>query len=97
MACDELSRVEIRPTKMNVITVGRVSAPAEISFKFTGPWGDELAASRKERAEGIAAVPGLIWKIWTENSETGEGGVGQRDIFSGTGEISRYPQRAGRC
>lgn len=46
----------------------------QIDFKFTGPWRDELTASRKERAEEIAAVPGLIWKIWTENSDTGEGG-----------------------
>lgn len=46
----------------------------QIDFKFTGPWGNELASARKDRAEEIAAMPGLIWKIWTENSETKEGG-----------------------
>ncbi|MDA2917021.1 monooxygenase [Nitrospinae bacterium AH_259_B05_G02_I21] len=46
----------------------------QIDFKYSGPWGNELASTGKGMAEGIAAVPGLLWKIWNENRETGEAG-----------------------
>jgi hypothetical protein len=46
----------------------------QFDFPMQGPWGDEMAAAYRELAELIAAAPGLRWKVWTENSETGEGG-----------------------
>ena len=46
----------------------------QIDFKYSGPWGNELASTGKGLAEGIAVVPGLLWKIWNENRETGEAG-----------------------
>jgi hypothetical protein len=72
------------------VTGGNSLKIFQIDFKFTGPWGDELAASRKERAEEISAVPGLIWKIWTENSETGEGGGVY--LFEDLGSLRKYKE-----
>lgn len=46
----------------------------QIDFPFTGPWGEGLSAMAKDLAADIAAEPGLIWKIWTENRATGEAG-----------------------
>ena len=46
----------------------------QVDFPFTGPWGDEMAAGMKELASSIAQEPGLLWKIWTENRDSGEAG-----------------------
>ena len=46
----------------------------QIDFPHPGPFGEELAESRRQLAESIAQEPGLIWKIWTENPEAQEGG-----------------------
>ena len=46
----------------------------QFDFPMQGPWGDEMADAYRELAELIAAAPGLRWKVWTENSETREGG-----------------------
>lgn len=46
----------------------------QIDFPMQGPWGDEFAAAFSDLAGVIGRSPGLRWKIWTENSETGEGG-----------------------
>ena len=46
----------------------------QFDFPMQGPWGDEMAVAYGELAQAIAATPGLRWKIWTENAETGEGG-----------------------
>ncbi|MBW3085177.1 putative monooxygenase YdhR [Austwickia sp. TVS 96-490-7B] len=40
----------------------------QIDFPFHGPWGDQLAQEYGRAAAQIAEAPGLIWKIWTENS-----------------------------
>ena len=45
-----------------------------LDYVFSGPWGDEMTAEYSDLAHRIATVPGLIWKIWTENRETGEAG-----------------------
>lgn len=45
-----------------------------IDYHFSGPWGIEMAAEYFGLAHHIANVPGLIWKVWTENPETGEAG-----------------------
>ena len=46
----------------------------QVDFPFAGPWGNEMTAALRGLAESIAAEPGLIWKIWTENPATGEAG-----------------------
>jgi hypothetical protein len=46
----------------------------QIDFPFQGPWGTEMSATMRGLAESIAQEPGLLWKIWTENPETGEAG-----------------------
>lgn len=46
----------------------------QFDFPFPGPWGDEMAAALDGLARDIAAEPGLIWKIWTENSAEGRAG-----------------------
>jgi len=46
----------------------------KIDYLFSGPWGAEMAEEYSDLAHRIAAVPGLIWKVWTENRESGEAG-----------------------
>lgn len=46
----------------------------QVDFPFQGPWGPEMSAAMQGLAESIAREPGLMWKIWTENPETGEAG-----------------------
>ena len=46
----------------------------QIDFPYSGPWGQAMSQTLQPLAESIASEPGLIWKIWTENPETGEAG-----------------------
>ncbi len=46
----------------------------QIDFPHDGPYGDQMAEAFKELAASIAGEPGCIWKIWTENESTQEGG-----------------------
>lgn len=46
----------------------------QFDFPFPGPFGAELAEAMKDLADSIAREPGLIWKIWLENPQTGEAG-----------------------
>ncbi len=46
----------------------------QIDFPHTGPFGPDLSKAAAEAAEDIAGEPGLRWKIWTENADTGEAG-----------------------
>ena len=46
----------------------------QIDFPFSGPFGYQMAEAKKELAISIAEEPGFIWKIWTENESTKEGG-----------------------
>lgn len=46
----------------------------QMDFKSVGPWDKEMSVAFKELAEDISKEEGLIWKIWTENEETGEAG-----------------------
>ncbi|WFD08886.1 monooxygenase [Tepidibacter hydrothermalis] len=46
----------------------------QMDFKTEGPWGDDMSIAFKELAKDISTEDKLIWKIWTENEETGEGG-----------------------
>ena len=46
----------------------------QFDFPFPGPWGAEMAAGLGDLAQDIAAEPGLVWKIWTENEAGGRAG-----------------------
>lgn len=46
----------------------------QFDFPFQGPFGKDLVEAMTELAESIKEEPGLQWKIWTENAETGEAG-----------------------
>ncbi|WP_059174039.1 monooxygenase [Bacillus sp. FJAT-27445] len=46
----------------------------QIDFKSDGPFGDEKAKEKVDLAKSINDEPGVIWKIWTENSVTKESG-----------------------
>ncbi len=46
----------------------------QVDFPFAGPWGKEMAAGMQALAASIAHEPGLLWKIWTENRNSGEAG-----------------------
>ncbi|GAB3517186.1 monooxygenase [Photobacterium alginatilyticum] len=46
----------------------------QVDFNFQGPFGEEMSVLLKELAESINHEPGMIWKIWTENAQTQQGG-----------------------
>lgn len=46
----------------------------QIDFPYSGPYGEEMAQAFAGLAESIAQEKGLIWKMWTENRETGQAG-----------------------
>jgi hypothetical protein len=60
----------------------------QIDFSHSGPFGNELAESRRQVAQSIAEEPGLIWKIWTENPRAQEGGGIY--LFEDEGSASAY-------
>lgn len=45
-----------------------------ISFAYPGPWGDEMAKDLRELSRQIGKTPGLIWKVWIEDSASGRAG-----------------------
>ena len=48
----------------------------QFDFPFSGPFGAEMSAAMADLAQSIAAEPGLLWKIWTENAtEQAAGGI----------------------
>jgi len=48
----------------------------QIDFPSHGPWGKDLTNSASGLANHLNKTPGMVWKIWTENSRTGDcGGV----------------------
>jgi len=46
----------------------------QLDFPYSGPWGADAEKALGELAEDIASTPGMRWKIWTENKQTGEAG-----------------------
>ena len=46
----------------------------QVDFPYPGPFGAAMATDMAGLAQDIAAEPGLIWKIWTENPATAEAG-----------------------
>jgi len=46
----------------------------QVDFPSPGPFGTEMSKAMQGLAESIANEPGVVWKLWTENAETGEAG-----------------------
>jgi Putative mono-oxygenase ydhR len=46
----------------------------QINFSYNGPWGNDMAQAYTELAQTISETPGLLWKIWIENSNAQETG-----------------------
>jgi hypothetical protein len=46
----------------------------QFDFPYAGPWGADMAGAMDGLAQDIAAEPGLVWKIWTENAAEGRAG-----------------------
>lgn len=60
----------------------------QVDFPFSGPFGDDMSAAMHGLAEDIAQEPDLLWKIWTENQDTGQaGGI---YLFSSKTAAERY-------
>ncbi len=51
-----------------------MSVLLQMDFPTPGPWGTERTTELAERANSIAAAPGLYWKLWTENRDAGLAG-----------------------
>ena len=48
----------------------------QIDFPSQGPWGEDLTKKASDLAHHLSKTPGMFWKIWTENSRTGDcGGI----------------------
>ncbi len=48
----------------------------QIDFPSHGPWGENLTKMASDLAQRLSETPGMLWKIWTENSRTGDcGGI----------------------
>ena len=60
----------------------------QVDFPYQGPWGEDMAQAMQGLAQSIAQEPGLLWKIWTENRDTGEaGGI---YLFADRADAERY-------
>ena len=46
----------------------------QVDFDFNGPFSEEMSTLLTELAKSINNEPGMIWKIWTENSQEQLGG-----------------------
>ena len=46
----------------------------QVDFPTVGPFADEMSVAFKALAESINLEKGMLWKIWTENSQTQEAG-----------------------
>jgi Putative mono-oxygenase ydhR len=46
----------------------------QFDFKFNGPFGEDMTKALEGLARSINDEPGFVWKIWTENPQTGEAG-----------------------
>lgn len=46
----------------------------QVDFPHTGPFNEAFTEAFTDLAKDIEKENGLIWKIWTENEDTKEGG-----------------------
>lgn len=60
----------------------------QVDFPHAGPFKKEFTAAFTDLAKDIATEEGLIWKIWTENEETKEGGGIY--LFDNLADAKRY-------
>ncbi|MDO6962958.1 monooxygenase [Rhizobium alvei] len=60
----------------------------QIDFPYAGPMGAEMTTAMDGLAHDIATEAGFLWKIWTENAETGRaGGI---YLFADRDNAARY-------
>lgn len=60
-------------------------------FPFPGPWGKQLTDHAHGLARDIAGEPGLVWKIWLEDRESGHaGGI---YLFEDAAGAQRYREK----
>jgi hypothetical protein len=79
----ELSKTEINRETALIALMFR--------FPFPGPWGKEMTEHARGLAGDIVSEPGLIWKIWLEDRETGHaGGI---YLFEGIAAAERYREK----
>ena len=52
----------------------KVKKLLQIDFAMEAPFGTQMSEAFEPLAQSIALEKGLIWKIWTENSQTKEAG-----------------------
>jgi quinol monooxygenase YgiN len=60
----------------------------QVDFPYAGPFREEFTEAFTDLAKDIATEEGLIWKIWTENEETKEGGGIY--LFDNFSDANRY-------
>ncbi len=60
----------------------------QVDFPHEGPFKEEFTEAFTGLAKDIATEKGLIWKIWTENEETKEGGGIY--LFDNLADANRY-------
>lgn len=67
----------------------------QFDFPYDGPFGEGMAAAMEGLARSIAEEPGFLWKIWTENAETGEAGgiYAFADAASAAAYIAKHSAR----
>ena len=46
----------------------------QVDFPSDGPFGNEMAQAMQTLAQSINHEKGMLWKIWTENTESKEAG-----------------------
>lgn len=46
----------------------------QVHFPFDGPFGKAMAKAMTPLARSINDEPGMLWKIWTEDSRAGRAG-----------------------
>jgi len=63
----------------------------QVDFPYQGPFKEKFTETMTDLAHDIANEEGLIWKIWTENEETKEGGGIY--VFDNINDANRYADK----
>jgi hypothetical protein len=92
--CDEwIQERSLTLSELNKTKIDHEPALTAVLFRFPfpGPWGEEMTEHARGLAGDIASEPGLIWKIWLENRESGHaGGI---YLFDGAAAAERYREK----
>jgi len=73
----KISRGQLTRNKNADITSSKATTEMrllQMDFPFNGPGKEEMDQNLQELSQSIAEHPGIIWKIWTVNEKTHEGG-----------------------